>query len=61
MWKNTMDKAIAKEIEEDKWKEKEDKRLKRATNVGFCLLCILFQLLDGLVVVEDIIVVVWNA
>jgi hypothetical protein len=35
MWKNAMDKAIVEEIKEDKWKEREEKRLKRATNVGF--------------------------
>jgi hypothetical protein len=34
MWKNTMDKATIEEIKEDKWKEREEKRLKRATNVG---------------------------
>ncbi len=30
-----MDKAIAKEIKENKSKERKEKRLKRATNVGF--------------------------
>jgi hypothetical protein len=30
-----MDKVAAKEIEEDKWKEKEEKILKKTTNVGF--------------------------
>jgi hypothetical protein len=34
MLKKTMDKAIAKEIGEDKWKGKEEKKLKRTTYVG---------------------------
>jgi len=30
-----MEKTIEEEIKEDKWKEREEKRLKKATNVGF--------------------------
>ncbi len=30
-----MDKTTTEEIKEDKWKEEEEERLKRATNVGF--------------------------
>lgn len=34
MWKKAMDKAIAKEIIEDKWKEREERKLKRVIDMG---------------------------
>jgi hypothetical protein len=35
MQKKAMDKVATKEIKEDRQKEKEDKNLKKTTNVGF--------------------------
>jgi hypothetical protein len=37
MWKKAMDKVVVEEIREDKQKEREDKKLKRAACVGFTI------------------------
>jgi hypothetical protein len=34
MWKNAMDMVVVKEIKEDKWKEREEKKVNKVTNVG---------------------------
>jgi len=34
LWKMAMDKAIVKEIIEDKWKEREERKLKRVIDMG---------------------------
>jgi hypothetical protein len=33
MWKKTMDKVVVDEIKEDRWKEREEKKLKKAIDV----------------------------
>jgi hypothetical protein len=34
MRKNAMDMVVVKEIKEDKWKEREEKKVNKVTNVG---------------------------